>query len=126
MNPDDSYREKIGERITLTLADALEEGAITGEEASKVAEYVLENIDKAKTSGEILDFLTDLANKWPVFGQLLTIELGQATAQKEDAALKKTEELLKENKIDEALETVEEANKDDRDMKGGRIGSNSS
>ena len=118
MDPDEVYKNKIGERITRTLADALSGNVISEDDARTIADYVLKNMDGAKTSGEILDFLTELTNKYSIFSSLLTIELGQTLEQKEDIAVEKTEDLLKENKIDEALAVVGKAS--DRNVKGGQ------
>ena len=106
MGPDEVYKNKIGARITKTLGEALLRGDINEDEASEIGDYVMENIDNAKNNAELLDFLINLANKWPVFDSILTAELQQATGAKEDAVVKETEDLIKENKIDEALKTV--------------------
>ena len=118
MTPGEAYKNKIGERVTRIVADTLSQGVISEDDAREIAEYVLDNIDKAQTSGQVMDFLTELTAKWPIFDSLLTIELGQAHEQEESAAIEETEKLIKKNKIEEALKVAEQAN--DEVLKGGK------
>lgn len=85
------------------------EGKITEEQASEIANFVLDNIDKTENSGQVMDFLENLIVKWPIFDHILTAELSQITDRKEDVAIEKAEDLIKENKIDEALNVVKTA-----------------
>lgn len=119
MNPDETYKNNIGERLTKTLAEALSQGVVSEEEASSIANYILENIDKAQNSTQILDFLTELTQKWPIFDPTLTMELGEAMDKKEEGAVEKAENLIKENKIDEALKVAESATDETQQKLGG-------
>lgn len=106
MNPDEAYKSKIGERLTRTLADGVGKGEINEEEASEISTYILENIDKAENNLQLLSLLEELAKKWPVFEHILTLEQAEITDKKEDAAVQHAENLIKENKLDEALSVV--------------------
>lgn len=106
----EAYKNKIGERLTRTLADALGQGVLSEEQAVEIAEYVLQNIDAPQNSAQLLDLLTELAHKWAIFGHILTLELGEITGKQDQVAVEKAEELIKQNRIDDALNVVENAN----------------
>lgn len=112
MDSTEAYRDKIGERLTRKLAQALQEQEITQEEFSAAASYILDNIDMAKDNIQLVEFLTNLAQKWPIFSDVLTIERGEIKEEKEDEVVEKTEALIKENKLDEALAVAENATED--------------
>src|SRR5258708_29100981 len=84
-----AYKEKMGERVTRRLSQGIKEKEVTEDQATEIAAYILDNIDKTSNSLEVLNFLTELAQKWPLFSQLLTIEHGQIIEKKEDDAVAK-------------------------------------
>lgn len=106
---DEAYKDKIGERLTLRLADALEKHEVTVDQASEISTYILDNIDKAQSNLELVNFLTELSSKWSIFGNTAVIEQGEVKEQKEEAAIGQASQLIKEDKIDEAIAAVENA-----------------
>ena len=74
MNPNDAYKNKIGERLTRILLDALEKQEITEDEASEISTYILDNINKAKDNTALFDFLTNISTMWPIFSKVLAAE----------------------------------------------------
>ncbi len=118
MNSDEAYKNKIGARLTKTLADALLKGEIIENEASEISTYILDNIDKAQDSSQLLSFLEELSNKWSIFNQILTLEQAVITEKKEDIAVQQAEILVKENKLDEALDVMENVTHPDNQQKG--------
>jgi hypothetical protein len=109
MNPDDAYKNKIGERIVRGIAQGLKENKITVEEASVISTYLLENIDKAKDNLRLFNFLEELAKKWPIFSNILTVETGEIKEEKEKEAVKKASNLIQQDKIEEAIKVAEDA-----------------
>ena len=119
MNPiDEAYKNKIGSRLTKTLADSLSAGKITEDEASEISSYVLNNIDKSQDNSQLLAFVEELAVKWPIFSSILTLENAEVSEKKEDIAVEQAESLIKENKLDEALNVVENATSQDNQHLG--------
>lgn len=109
MDPDKAYIEHTGIRLTKKLAEGLEQGVISEDEASEIATYILDNIDKSDTSAKLLDFIEDLAQKWPIFQGVLVLEQGEVNKQNEDSALQKASELIKQNDVEGALNVAEQA-----------------
>lgn len=109
MNPDEVYKNKIGERLTGILLDALENGEIKEEESPEISSYILDNIHKAKNNVELLDFLTTISKRWPIFSKALVMEQNELSNNKKDEAIGQASSLIKENKIDEAIRVVESA-----------------
>ena len=104
-------------RIAGILRDALSQGTITEDQSDEMATYILDNIDLTKTNSELFTFVETLSVKWPVFSSILTASdqvqvpppPADSVQEKTDQAIQATEELLKENKIDEALQVAKTA-----------------
>lgn len=120
LSVDDSfepYKNKIGTRIAEIIGESLMQGAITEEQSEEIGAYILGNIDLAKTNSELLDFVTNLSAKWPIFNSLLTPDSQVPTnvlppvqsQEKTDEIVHAAEDLIKENKIEEALQVAKAA-----------------
>lgn len=103
------YREKIGTSLTLRLNDAYAQGVLSEDETPVIAQFILDRIDKVNNHQELLSFLEELSNKWPLFGPVLMIEKSQKNEENNQQSVDKIEQLIKENKIDEALNVAEKA-----------------
>jgi len=129
MGPDEVYKNKLGARIANIIGEALIQLKITQEESEQMGRYVLENIDLAKTNSELLDFITNLSAKWPIFNSILTsddqasssVASSVQTQEKTDEIVHAAENLLKENKIDEALQVAKKATDNTGQNMGGGI-----
>lgn len=113
MDSDKAYKKNIGARLTKKLAEALRQGVVNEDETSEIATYILDNIDNAENSVQLLEFMEKLAKKWPLFQGILVLEQGEVDKQKEDVALQQASELLKSNDIEGALDIAENANSSD-------------
>jgi hypothetical protein len=128
-----AYKDKITERIAKIIEESLSKKVITLEQAQQIAPYVLENIDLAKTNNELFEFVTNLSAKWSIFGSILTAPdqaqapsvAASAVQEKTDQIIQATENLLKENKIDEALQVAKTgtgpSNQNPQSGVGGKI-----
>ena len=103
MDINEEYKDKLGQSLTLQLAQALKAGNITEEDLPTAASYILNRIDTLKTKEELIQFLTDLASKWTFFSNTLLMEKGEIIEAQEDKKVDQMEELIKQNKLDEAL-----------------------
>lgn len=120
MDTYEAYKDKIGIRIANIIGEGLLQLKITEEDAEQIGKYVLENIDLAKTNSELLDFVTNLSAKWPIFNSILTssdqaqvpLPTVNPVQEKTDQIIHTAEDLLKENKIDEALQVAKTATED--------------
>lgn len=102
MDSYDAYKDKIGQRVTLRLEQAIKNQEVSEGEGSEISSYILDNIDLAKNNIEIFDFLEALAKKWPIFTSIIA-------ADNEVKAVEEVQGLIKENKLDEALKVAENA-----------------
>lgn len=109
MGSDETYKNKIGERVTRRLAEALGDGEVSQEEAGKISSYILDNIDKVEDNVGLVDFLAGLSQKWPIFSSILIENQAESTKEKEQEAVGQVSALVKENKIDEAIRVAETA-----------------
>lgn len=114
----EAYKNKIGARITKIMGESLLQGTITEEQAGEISDYLLENIDLAKTNSELLTFIENLSAKWSIFSSILTSPdqvqapspIINSVQETTDQIVHAAEDLIKENKIDEALEVTKTAN----------------
>lgn len=90
MDPTNAFKEKIGQRLTLRLAQAVQNKEITPEELPNIASYILENIDNKKTNAELVAFLDEISVKWPFFADTATSEKETAEMQEKN---QKTQEI---------------------------------
>ena len=115
MDPYQAYKDKIGTRIAGILAESLSQGTITEDQSDEIANYVLENIDLAKTNSELFTFIENLSAKWSIFNSILTssdqaqVPSVNQVQEKTDEIIHTAEDLIKENKIDEALQVAKTA-----------------
>jgi len=100
-------------RIAGILSDCLAKKIINIDESDEMATYILENIDLAKTNDELLAFVNNLSAKWSIFNAILTASDQPETSlptnqvqEKTDQIVNTTENLIRENKLDEALQVV--------------------
>jgi hypothetical protein len=117
MDPFQAYKDKIEMRIAGILSDSLAKKIINIDESDEMATYILENIDLAKTNGELLTFVENLSAKWPIFSTILTapdqaetpLPTANQIQEKTDQIVNATEDLIRENKLDEALQVAKAA-----------------
>lgn len=105
-----AYKNKIGERLTRKLISALEEEKITQEELSTISSYILDNIDKANNNSDLLDFLEHISQKWPIFADNVIIEKADIAESNKEQKVDQVENLIQNNKLDEALKVASAAN----------------
>ncbi len=101
--------DKIGNQLVSIMTQALSENKLTPEDASEISDLLLKNVETLLTQQQVIDLLTQLSSKWPVFDGTLTLEKGKVSEQEEQIKAQKVTSLIKENKIDEALKVAEEA-----------------
>lgn len=118
MDFDEARKNVVGERLARKVARALEDGTVTLEQLPEISSYILDNIDTITNHGQLMTFLTELSQKWPVFSNVLTMEQGEVQEKKEDQKIEQVENLIKENKIDEALKVAESATEQGGNING--------
>jgi hypothetical protein len=59
--------EKMFKLLADAMLEGLEKGAIEVEASEESSAFVLERLDNVKTKAEMVTFLTDLANRWPIY-----------------------------------------------------------
>ncbi len=67
MNTDSLYKNKIGLKLATVLTDSFETGKITKDDASYLYSHILDELDLAKNSTEVFNFVLRLAEEWPIF-----------------------------------------------------------
>ena len=97
------HKKEVEKRIVQAVIDGLEKGILSPDDARSAATFILSKVYEINTEDQLTNFLKELSSQWPIFGNLYTIEQGEAQEQKEEAVAQKVEELTQSGKIDEAL-----------------------
>ncbi|MGH7203238.1 MAG: hypothetical protein ACREHC_02210, partial [Candidatus Levyibacteriota bacterium] len=72
MDTDTQYKNRIGQRLTTILVDAVENNTIPEEQIPFLATVIREELAKAKTSSDVFAFVEELAAEWPIFSSVLS------------------------------------------------------
>ena len=67
---DDQIRNNVYNDLFAAIYDALKKEEITEDEAQNTAEFILPRLDSVKTKDELIAFLSELAEKWPVYSNV--------------------------------------------------------
>lgn len=110
MDLDADHKNKIGSYLTRVLAQALKDGEISEEGASDAASKLLATVDTLRNQEELVAFLTQLSNRWPIFSNYLVIERSKLKEQTEEKNIEVIEEALKTAGHVTASEIKEEGN----------------
>jgi len=100
---DDLPKDEIGKKIALAIAKALEEDKLSTEDYGELREALLATFPSLKTKGEIADYLQELAIDYPFFIPLLQEFHITQREERQSATISQAENLIRENKITEAL-----------------------
>lgn len=102
-------RDGVEKAIADLVLKGFKEGLIQDEDLSPIGKFVLEKIDTLQTEEQMVAFLTELAKKWPLFSNILTIEKGKVTQNSENQVAQNVLDLAKEGKIDQAVDLAKTA-----------------
>lgn len=105
----EAYKDRIGMRLARKVLAAFEEKKISEDLLAEISSYILENIDKAKTNSELLDFVEHLASKWVIFQDILVAEEAGVKEVENQEKVEQIEELIDQNNINGAIKVAEEA-----------------
>lgn len=109
MTIDYIYKNKIKKQLTLKIAEGLKKQQINPSQASIISSYILNDFDALSNQFQLINFLAKLADKWPIFENIYNIETGKIKEKQEKEAVKKTVQMIKENKINDALQITKES-----------------
>ncbi|MFC1711045.1 hypothetical protein ACFLZ1_00505 [Patescibacteria group bacterium] len=106
---DKEYKKKLLKKLTLRISEGLEKQEISTGQASIIASYILNDFDNLNSQFQLNDFLAKMADKWEVFADIYSTETGKEKQENDVKTAKKVEQMIKENKIDGALNLSKEA-----------------
>lgn len=97
-------KDGVLKEIADLIIAGLKDGSILEDDLFPIASFVLEKIDVLATEEQMVVFLSELAQKWPVFSKIHTHEKGKVLEHTENIAAQNVMDLAKEGKIDEAVD----------------------
>lgn len=105
----DQQKEQVQGKILQEISDDLKKGELSSDETTKIAGFVQEKIKLVNDRNELLAFLKELSDKWPIFNNIYQVEKGEEEQKKDVQAAEKAKELIKEGKLDEAISVAKNA-----------------
>ncbi|MBU4016288.1 hypothetical protein KJ980_01655 [Patescibacteria group bacterium] len=97
-------KDEVLKAIAELIIAGLKDGSIVEDDLFPIANFVLEKIDTLATEEQMVVFLSELAQKWPVFSKIYSHEKGKVLEHTENLAAQNVMDLAKEGKIDEAVD----------------------
>lgn len=86
------------------MISSLEANSLNADQTHLIANFVLERLQPVQNHAELVSFLTDLANRWPVFAPLGNMEMGKAIESHKEDLTKDVLTKVKSGDIEGALE----------------------
>ncbi|CAN5200680.1 hypothetical protein BH09PAT1_BH09PAT1_1260 [soil metagenome] len=90
------------EIITMTM-NSYEKNELDDAQMSEIAKIVLAATENMTLHSELTSMLQALGSKWPMFGNLVTIEKGKELEEHKQAAINDVLSLTKDGKIQDAI-----------------------
>lgn len=72
------YKEQVQGQILSIMSAALEANTLKTDQTPVIAGFVREKIEAVQTHVQLVEFLAELAQKWPIFASLGNMEMGRA------------------------------------------------
>ncbi len=101
--------DQITRAILEAIATGLENGTIHNADSATIADFWEGKVDSIKTEEDLLSFLLELSQKWPVFANLYTVEKGKKSEANEQQVTQDVVALANKGKIDEAVDLAKTA-----------------
>lgn len=97
----------IEQQIIQLMTSSLEAKTLEADQTHLIANFVLEHLEAVQTHAELVNFLSSLAEKWPIFAPLGNIEMGKTIAAHRDELTHNVMDKVKSGDIDGALEMAQ-------------------
>ena len=89
------------------MTASLEVKTLEASETHLIANFVLEHLATVQTHADLVNFLSELSEKWSVFAPLGNIEMGKTIAAHRDELTHDVMDKVKSGDIDGALEMAQ-------------------
>ena len=103
------HKQQVEKQIVDTGINKFEDGTITKEMLSQIADFTDEGMNKVKTQSDLSSFLSALASHWPIFQNIVTIEQGVVKEASDKKVYSGALDLAKHGKIEDAVKLAKSA-----------------
>lgn len=97
------HKELIERQTLEAIATALEKNEMTEADIPPISKFVLEQIDKIQDIDQLIIFLQELSNKWPIFRGLFEVEKGKVREESEKIVAIEVSNLAQTGHLEEAI-----------------------
>ncbi|MBI3486441.1 hypothetical protein HY025_05905 [Candidatus Daviesbacteria bacterium] len=98
----DQHRKEVEKMIVDAIILGLEKQQIQEKDLSRVADYVLANIDNIQNQEQMIKFVDEISLRWPIFENIREIERSMIKKTEEAEIAKQALNLIKSGKFHEA------------------------
>lgn len=103
MDISEDQRSAVEQQIVNSMVDALKNDKLNNEDLPIISQFILGKIDSIQNTGQLVSFLGELSQRWPVFKNIAIIESGNVRENQEKEAVRDVLSLTQQGNIDEAL-----------------------
>lgn len=111
-----SMREKVQKAIVDIISICLEDGTITEEKASEMAQFVLDKLPDNISYQEFIQVLPKLDDEYPEFSKVIVPIMEQVEVKHKAVKDGQISELLKTGEIDKALNLTNQAIEEEKNL----------
>lgn len=111
-----SMREQVQKAVVEVITKGLQDGTVTEERAKNIAKMILEKLPEGITYQEFITILPKLDDDYQEISPVIIPVMEQYEAKMRETNDLKITELIKDGKIDEALNLTNQAIEKERDL----------
>jgi short-subunit dehydrogenase involved in D-alanine esterification of teichoic acids len=97
-------RTELEKRIVEVALANIEKETLTLDQATEITDFWLAKVADLESEEELLNFVKELATKWPIFDGIVLVEQGNVQKQEEVKVADNVVSLVKGGQIEEALD----------------------
>ena len=106
-------KDRVARGVINTILKGIETEKIHPNDAQKIASLALSKLNAIRNEFELPRIYAELAEKWPIFLTLETIEKGIVDRKEEHEVIQGALHLIEHGKIDQAVESIKRETGDD-------------
>lgn len=107
----DQHKKDIEKMIVDAIILGLENQQVQEKDLSRIADFVLSNIDNIQTQEQMIKFVDEISLRWPIFENIREIERGVIQKNQESQVAKQALNLIKSGRFQEAANLTVQATK---------------
>lgn len=110
MDTTQTKRKELEERMVQIILAEIEKNTLTIDQAKEITTFWLSKSSTLSTEEELMSFVNDSADKWPIFSQMALAQQTEPLKEKEVKIADDVVSLVRDGRIEEAVSLAKAAN----------------